>query len=87
MHQIEFPAYLKTNYPKQRFDLRVAPGMTGVDASVRGKSILPFKHAELKPFSSSGFKQFLHQLGNWGHADVALFMYDAAGKITFHGVW
>ena len=88
MHRERFPAFLAANYPHTKFILRVGPGQTGIDATVMKSPMkLPFKHAELKPLSDSGFVKLQKQLGNWRKKGIALFTYDELGNIVFHGVW
>ncbi len=80
---------------------RTRPGLRGVDITfyqtirrvrdVRGNVSRGFRHAELKPYSTSGFNTFLSQLDRWRttglRGNVGLFMYDAQGAIFFVGVY
>jgi hypothetical protein len=75
---------------------RTGPGHTGIDLTFRNTAYFPgvaqgFRHAELKPDSWSGLATFQRQLSTWRgtgtRGNVALFTYDAAGNITFAGIF
>jgi hypothetical protein len=69
--------------------MRTDPGMTGVDATYVGpKNSYPgFQHAELKPYSPSGFNAFQRQLDNWSlpPGETQLWWYNEHGIIGSSG--
>jgi hypothetical protein len=81
----------RTNTLPKDWLMRTGPGQTGVDASYIGPpSRYPgFDHAELKPFSASGFNTFQGQLRRWGAppGTTSLWMYDANGDMVNEGNW
>jgi hypothetical protein len=76
------------------WDMRVAPGQTGVDATYIGPddTYPGFKHAELKPLSPWGLKQFEdQQLPSWlekgmvNPGETQLWFYNEWGVIGSNG--
>ncbi len=75
-------------------------GRTGVDLQfaktirnlrdANGNLVAGFRNAELKPDTVYSITKFFDQLAAWRgkglRGNVALFVYDSAGNITFHGI-
>jgi hypothetical protein len=69
--------------------MRTRPGQTGIDAEYVGPADRNpgFKYAELKPYTESGYNEFLRQLENWNLApgQTSFWAYNPAGIIGFTG--
>jgi RHS repeat-associated protein len=69
---------------------QTAPGAKGVDASYIGPDVRypGFEHAELKPYSQSGYNTFQYQLNNWNlpAGKTQLWWYNPSGTIGSSGL-
>lgn len=86
VHQTKLRSWLKRTFPRTEFTLRVKKGQTGVDVSYRRGVYPGFDHAELKPSTNSGLREFQRQRGNWWWLEnIRLLVYGPNGDIADPG--